>query len=52
MTYASGRTCYDADSHIVELPDHLKRHADPDARDAVPNLSFDVGSAWEDTVAR
>ncbi|MYE14760.1 MAG: amidohydrolase family protein [Gammaproteobacteria bacterium] len=52
MTYASGRTYYDADSHIVELPDHLKRHADPDARDAVPDLSFDVGSAWEDTVAR
>ena len=52
MIYASGRTCYDADSHIVELPDHLKRHADPDARDAVPNLSFDVGSAWEETVAR
>ena len=24
MTYASGRTFYDADSHIMELPDFLK----------------------------
>ena len=40
MTYASGRTCYDADSHIMELPDHLKLHADPAERDDVPEITF------------
>lgn len=38
MTYAQGRTCYDADSHIMELPDFLADHADPDMRDRLPAL--------------
>jgi predicted TIM-barrel fold metal-dependent hydrolase len=39
MTYAQGRIFNDADSHIMELPDFLKRYADPDARDRVPTIS-------------
>jgi predicted TIM-barrel fold metal-dependent hydrolase len=38
MTYASGRTFYDADSHIMELPDFLKAHADPDMRERMPAI--------------
>ena len=52
MTYASGRTCYDADSHIMELPDHLRVYADPTDRDAVPDLSFSSGTVADDLVAR
>ncbi|TDJ27521.1 MAG: hydrolase [Gammaproteobacteria bacterium] len=37
MTYATGRTFYDADSHIMDLPNFLQRYADPDVRDAMPN---------------
>ena len=39
MTYAQGRTFYDADSHIMELPDFLKDHADPDMRDRMPGIA-------------
>ena len=28
MTYANDRTIYDADSHLMELPDFLSRNAD------------------------
>ena len=38
MTYAQGRTCYDADSHIMELPDFLAEHADADMREALPRI--------------
>ena len=38
MTYAQGRVINDADSHIMELPDFLKAHADPSERDAMPTL--------------
>ncbi len=31
MTYAH-RSMYDADSHIMELPDFLQKYADPPAR--------------------
>ena len=36
MAYAQGRTYYDADSHIMELPDFLVEHADPDMRERLP----------------
>ena len=37
MTYApAGRPIYDADSHIMELPDFLKKYADPQLRDEIP----------------
>jgi predicted TIM-barrel fold metal-dependent hydrolase len=38
MAYASGRTYHDADSHIMELPDFLRDHADPAFRDRMPRL--------------
>jgi predicted TIM-barrel fold metal-dependent hydrolase len=33
MTYADGRVIHDADSHLMEWPDWLAEHADPDVRD-------------------
>ena len=43
MPYAEGRTFYDADSHIMELPDFLKEFADPGVRDQLPRISFGGG---------
>ena len=50
MTYASGRTYYDADSHIMELPDHLKLHADPAERDDVPAITFGAAGVADENV--
>jgi predicted TIM-barrel fold metal-dependent hydrolase len=41
MSYAQGRTFYDADSHIMELPDFLIAHADPGMRDRLPRIHVD-----------
>jgi predicted TIM-barrel fold metal-dependent hydrolase len=38
MTYAGARLIHDADSHLMELPDFLVAHADPSARDLMPEL--------------
>ena len=38
MTYANGRAICDADSHLMELPDFLTRHADTADRAAMPPL--------------
>ena len=35
MTYARGRICWDADSHLMPKPDFLSKHADPAIRDAL-----------------
>ena len=43
MPYAQGRTFFDADSHVMELPDFLRDHADPGDRDKLPELSFASG---------
>jgi len=43
MTYARGRVLLDADSHIMELPDFLRDHADPDRRDDLPQINFASG---------
>ena len=43
MAYATGRTFYDADSHIMELPDFLRDFADPAIRDRLPRISFGSG---------
>ena len=43
MAYASGRTYHDADSHIMELPDFLRDHADPAFRDRLPRLGVSAG---------
>jgi len=41
MTYAPDhRPYYDADSHIMELPNFLKDYADPAIRDEIPQVSY------------
>ncbi len=50
-TYAAGRRLFDADSHIMELPDFLSSHADPAMRDRLPPIDYavssvDEGEAW------
>jgi uncharacterized protein len=55
MSYAQGRTMRDADSHIMELPDFLVAHADPDARDRMPRIHVAAPRLQEglvDAVAR
>lgn len=36
MTYAGDTVIYDADSHLMELPDYLRAYADPGIRDRLP----------------
>ena len=43
MAYAQGRRYCDADSHIMELPDFLRAHADPDMRERMPRVSVSAG---------
>ncbi len=43
MPYAEGRPYFDADSHLMELPDWLTGHADPAMRDRIPALSVSSG---------
>lgn len=38
MTYANDRTIYDADSHLMELPDFLSRNADQKIKPLLPDL--------------
>jgi predicted TIM-barrel fold metal-dependent hydrolase len=38
MTYAGERVIFDADSHLMELPDFLTAHADPNARALMPEM--------------
>lgn len=47
MTYAAGRRLLDADSHIMELPNFLFRHADPGLRDRLPPIDYSVSSMDE-----
>jgi predicted TIM-barrel fold metal-dependent hydrolase len=35
MTYAREKICWDADSHLMPLPDFLSKHADPKHREAL-----------------
>ncbi len=41
MPYASGRTFFDADSHIMERPDFLRDFAEEPLRERIPRLSFE-----------
>src|SRR4051812_42715139 len=52
MPYATGGTFFDADSHIMELPDFLHRHADNWLLDALPPLSTASGGAQGEGAAR
>jgi predicted TIM-barrel fold metal-dependent hydrolase len=40
MTYARSRLMLDADSHIMETPDWIERHADPEIRDRLVPLGL------------
>ena len=52
MTYAPAtRPFYDADSHIMELPDFLKKYADPALRDAIPEVSYSASIVTDEEVA-
>lgn len=52
MTYAPAhRAIYDADSHIMELPDFLKKFADPALRDEIPEVSYSASIVTDDEVA-
>jgi len=52
MTYApAGRAIYDADSHIMELPDFLKRYADPELREQIPEVSYKASIVTDEEVA-
>jgi predicted TIM-barrel fold metal-dependent hydrolase len=42
MTYANGRICNDADSHVMETFDWVSKHADPSVRERL--LELDVGA--------
>jgi len=51
MPYAQGRTFLDADSHVMELPNFLRDHADASMRDRLPELSFASGGRMQDALA-
>src|SRR5271165_5479746 len=52
MTYAPGhRPFYDADSHIMELPDFLKKYADPGLREDIPEVSYSASIVTDEEVA-
>ena len=50
MTYANGRRLLDADSHIMELPNFLSVHADPEIRDRLPEIDYSRSSVERDDV--
>ncbi|MDP3749878.1 MAG: amidohydrolase family protein [Phenylobacterium sp.] len=52
MAYAPDhRAVYDADSHIMELPDFLKKYADPGLRDEIPEVSYSASLVTDEEVA-
>ncbi len=52
MSYAPvTRPFYDADSHIMELPDFLKAYADPQIRDDIPEVSYSASIVTDEEVA-
>jgi uncharacterized protein len=52
MPYAPPtRDFYDADSHIMELPDFLTKYADPDIRGEIPEVSYSASIVTDEEVA-
>jgi uncharacterized protein len=52
MTYAPDTyRFYDADSHIMELPDFLTSYADPKLRDRIPEVSYSASLVTDEEVA-
>ena len=51
MTYAPAhRPFYDADSHIMELPDFLRDYADPGIREQIPQVSYAASLVTDEEV--
>jgi predicted TIM-barrel fold metal-dependent hydrolase len=50
MTYAN-RAMYDADSHIMELPDFLQKYADPAMREEIPAVNYSASIVTDEEVA-
>ena len=52
MAYApDNRPMYDADSHIMELPDFLQKYADPELRKDIPAVSYSASLVTDEEVA-
>src|SRR5499425_94729 len=52
MAYApANRSIYDADSHIMELPNFLQKYADPDLRAEMPAVSYKASLVTDEEVA-
>ncbi|MDZ4760748.1 MAG: amidohydrolase family protein [Alphaproteobacteria bacterium] len=52
MSYAGSRICYDADSHLMELPDFFREFADPEVRDLLPELTVSSGGRFGEAVTK
>jgi predicted TIM-barrel fold metal-dependent hydrolase len=47
MTYAGNRLIYDADSHLMELPDFLSAHADKKSQHLLPSLDVILAGQFD-----
>ena len=52
MAYATGRIFFDADSHIMELPDFLTANADRDVADQLPSFNFEAAGVLAQHVSQ
>ena len=53
MTYAKERAVYDADSHLMEVPGFIERHADADILERLPPLGLSkAGTATYESIER